>query len=593
MLFCPGQSPLSLALPRILAPHSFLLSAAAQAGLSGACALHVPTLAPLIPGHVPSVAVIPSCINRDRRFLIVDARRVAGAGHMHLWLQETSIVLNPVLALSLLRRSYPDLGSIGALYLDAVPLHGYTELTARVAVLPDNVDFTCLPTPLLNGRAFRTRRGFMQLDLRYHGSHRRRRATTSTTTGMLSLESGSTTTTTVMQSLATASGSVHPAAVRSTRGKQIRFLLACPDLHTEAVTLHGESTVVDVLAQLCMQLRAVRRLPPGLTFRTLDRVFSDADHGFSVFMIVEGQGCPEIAWIDAYTTGVGPFALALPFTLTPDSLHATLGADVCGLAVSVNGAPWHRNWRPLESGDVVMIRHRQSALFSLPLAFLEQRVEDITCLLIPRRGPGRAIVVHHDGLDEDVPPLYGSAPSNPDSILAHWRDVQLSWHVLRCDEGSYARCVLVASDIPPFPVSIGTRFSPEPAHVNMWYRTFLQRRFGPRHWHDAGLAYGDLTVLFDSDLHFFAHRAWLLVHDDVVDVIIADKDGISLACWPAPEGWVVRPIFTLGPLGQAALMPVCEEAPAVTHQTLPAASRTAEEEAPDARLSDDEGVAFT
>ena len=89
----------------------------------------------------------------ERRFVLVDARRVVRAPHQTIWLLKAPRVLNPVIAIAMLRRARPDLCEINAMYLDCAPLRGYADLTAQVtllAVMPASFTFDSLPTPLQN-----------------------------------------------------------------------------------------------------------------------------------------------------------------------------------------------------------------------------------------------------------------------------------------------------------------------------------------------------------------------------------------------------------------------------------------------------------
>ena len=244
LVFCPGQTPRCVSLSPMFRPDEILCSCATAVGLGGACTLSIPTLAPLVPGHVPSLVVIPSRLTHDRRFLLVDARRVGAADLDHVWLQESPAVLNLVGLIAALRRVAPNLRPIGAFYVDGAPIRGYTELTARVTlltVLPECSDVYCLPTPLLNSRALRQRPGLMQLDCRYRAQHRRRRGMlTTTTTTMASATAESS------RSLsATTTTTLPPPVPCMSRGTQaqtvhhrwIHFYLAVSGGHTVSATL--------------------------------------------------------------------------------------------------------------------------------------------------------------------------------------------------------------------------------------------------------------------------------------------------------------------------------------------------------------------
>ena len=560
-VYCPGQTPRLVTISRLCRPDELLRRAASAIGLTGASTLHIPTVAPLVTGHTPSVAVIPSHLPGDRHFLLVDARRVSTASLHNLWLQEAPAVLSPLILLAALRRAAPHLGPMGHFYFEGMPMRGYTELTARVTlvtILPEHFDVCNMPTPLYNRRALRVRPGLQQLDCRYRNTHHRRRDTTTTTTTSAGIsdeaEHGSTTTTT-QPPVPDHSARMRGAFVQSTADRWISFYLAVPGGHTVSATLTGQASMAEVMTQLCVLLLNAGHLRSGLRFRTCDRVFSDYASGMTVFFsLSDGQGS-DVAWIDASPLGIPPSVVALPWRLTVDTLWAFCQGRFphslpLGLRVTVNGVPWDGEPRDLQYWDVVSVRRHFHELFSLPLHALETRIEGISALLIPQPGPTEAIAVIHDGLSGDMPMVYGNEPFNRDNLHTFWSCAHISWHMSLCLEGGYECCVLASADVPPFRFTAATRVAPCPEHVNMWYRTHMQRTFGSRFWQESGLAYGSTTVMFDSSLHSSGRCAWVFCISEDIDVVIADTERLSLASWPAPEGWVLRPVFTMAPSGR-------------------------------------------
>ena len=269
--------PVPCDIPHICSPTAFLERAAPRAGLDGRCALHVPTLCPLHPGHPLLAAVIPSDVAISHRLLVVDARRVCSQQANAIWLQEAPHVMNPVITIALLLSARLDLAGMGAFYLDCTPIRGYTELTARVSVLtlmPATLAFDCMPVLLQNSRMMRRRIGFAQLYCRYrpgrghaaHGPcHTALTSTSTTTTSVIALDPE------------------RGARARYLFDKPVRLFVCSPGHHVETATLQGELDLDDIMAQLCIQLADSHQLQPGWTFRAVDRVVSDDDHGFSCY----------------------------------------------------------------------------------------------------------------------------------------------------------------------------------------------------------------------------------------------------------------------------------------------------------------------
>ena len=503
LVFCPGQCPRLVQVPRHLSPDLFLQEAARGVDLVEPCTLHVPTLGPLVPGHYTSVAVIPNRFLRDRRFAIVDARRVSAPGDIGMWLQELPFVLTPAHATAALRRAQPTLRLMGAFYVDSYPVRGYAELMARVSlltILPDALDDMCFPTPLFNERAFRTRLGFEQLNMRYRGEGPPRPLVTTTSTTAVTNPIGMPTTTTTTPSGPGPSG--HRDRVLLSANTVLRFHLAGPGGRVVSFCPQGSCSLEDVMTPLCMRLHAAGDLMNDLVFLACDRALMNIDAGFSVYLTASTCDAPDGVWLDATPFGVPLQFLPGTFELTQSSLARYCGGLLPSVVfVAINGVPWHGDHQRLEGGAVLTIRTGHHELFSQPLTALDERVAAFSCLLLRRPGPGRRTIVLNDGCDGDEPFQYTMAEYNPSSIRQHWYTERICWLDLVASEGGYERCVLITADFPPLVVAPGTRVAPEAAHVNLWYRTHLQRKLGPRVWRDAGLAYGSLTVMYDSVLH--------------------------------------------------------------------------------------------
>ena len=592
LVFCPGQTARCICIPRLATPEACLHVAAASCAVSGPCTLTVPTLAPLVIGHIPSVVVLPSAAS-GRRFLIVDARRVGVADYTHLWLQETEGSVTPVSLIALLRRTLPDLRHIGMFYLDTTPLCGQRELRGRVAlltVLPVDQSLPARPTPFLNLRSFRGRPGFLQLDMRSTPP----RSTTSTVTqspasnGDCSMSTSTTTTGGIRfpRSPAAQRG----ASVMRVEGQTLIFHLGCDDGHVEHLQLTGRCTLEDVMSQLCVQLLMSGELREGLRFQMCERVIRSPTDGYQIFVCAHDAGAQGVAWLDAAALAVTVSTIRLPFTLTaPALVELGINSHDGLFYVAVNGAPWKGIPRQLQTGDVVSVRLRFSDLFSLPLAGLETRVVGITAFLLSQPGPDETASFIRDAANEAAPALRNREGYSRAGIYRHWRSISLNWQIATGTEGGYERCVLVAPDIPPFVFTAGSHTPPNINDVNLRWRTHMRRAFGSRTWYDTGLAYGAFTVMFDRDLRFADYRPWIVVIDEVVDVVIADQQGNGLAHWPCPEGWRLNPILTLGPIGQAALQLEDTAVCPLLHQELPA-SPGIDDTSSDHEYSLDEGL---
>ena len=355
MVFSSVRPPSFCVVPAHFPPAEFHASLARHVGLDGHCTMHIPMLAPLQPGHPRVAVVLPSNMALDRKFVLVDARRVCPAGAETIWLQEAPQVLNPVIVIAMVRRAQPALREMGAFYLDSAPLRGYADLTARVTILtlmPATFSFDRLPVLLQNSRMLRRRIGFLQHHCRFANRARYTARDTPTTT-----------TTTAMQTNAN-----RGAGAVSIYDKLVRFFVASPRGHCESGTLHGSLPVEDVLAQLCVQLADAHELAAGLTICASDRIVSDFDHGFSVFVNVHDPSRCEFAWVDARRFGQEPFTVALPFILTMETL-----AGVCPVSIpqnahiAISGAPWKGLPYSLRHGDVIVVGFRKHHLWTIPL----------------------------------------------------------------------------------------------------------------------------------------------------------------------------------------------------------------------------------
>ena len=586
LVFQPGEPPQEVSISHLLPPQQFFAAVARAVGFTTRCTLHVPTLGPLVPGHLPSVIVLPpQCAGQ--RYVLVDARRVAGSTVPNFWIQEAPHVLSPTIAIAMLRELHPALPEIGAFFVDSISMRGYIELTTRttlLTILPADYAMHQMPNPLFNSRTLRQRIGFVQRDQQLHSSFSTMQTATSTTTGYLfhailadqlpvAETSTSTSTTSVPNTdraaLLRSSPDVRGSFVMTLNGKFIRFHVASPSGHVEIAGLHGDAPIEAIMTQLCVQLNDVGCLCPELRFRACERVICDTDWEYSVFFCTKTDDLPGTAWIDARPMGLPPFVVTLPFELTDNTLRRACGVvvpfDAC---VAVSGTPWLGRPQQLQHCDVVSIRANTHELFTLPLAALNTRVPGIPALLVQHIAPGFPIPVRD--LDNVVQPL-GDLLNGYTlySIQSHWELVHLSCSLAFTNEGDYQQCVLVAGDIPPFSSVIGTRVAPTESDVNLWYSTWLRPVYGRRWWQSTGLAFGDLSVFFDCSLDATNRRPWIVCVDEYIDVIIAGPQGEGLDSWPAPEGWVLRPIFAVGPVGQAAYQRITTPAGNVFHMPPP------------------------
>ena len=459
----------------------------------------------------------------------------------------------------MVRRAQPTLREMGAFYLDSAPLRGYADLTARVTILtlmPASFSFDRLPALLQNSRMMRRRLGFLQHYCRFTVRTRQAASTASTTV-----------TTTAMQTNCN-----RGAGAISIYDKLVRFFIASPRGHCESGTLRGSLPVEDVLAQLGVQLADAHELWDGLTVCASDRIVSDFDQGFSVFVNVHDPRRCEFAWIDARRFGQAPFTVALPFEVTEDALLSVCSVPIPSRAhVAISGAPWRGLPVRLHHGDIVVLGFRKHHLWTIPLAAMERRVEGISALLVPHNGPSpgaRIIAFQYETRSGSSRRAYDFQV-----LRVLWTCIRLDWQdktgTTREPGADYQRCVLIATDIPPFPVAPAVRTAPAANDVNFWYTHRVSRIWGQRRWKDAGLAFGDLTVFYDSRLDAASRRPWIVCIGEDLDVLIAGTEGEGLDNWPAPEGWGLRPVFTAGPIGQAALQRLTAEPNPVFHQDPP------------------------
>ena len=459
MVFSSVRPPSFCVVPAHFPPAEFHACLARHVGLDGHCTMHIPMLAPLQPGHPRVAVVLPSNMALDRKFVLVDARRVCPAGAEPIWLQEAPQVLNPVIVIAMVRRAQPALREMGAFYLDSAPLRGYADLTARVTILtlmPATFSFDRLPVLLQNSRMLRRRIGFLQHHCRFANRARYTARDTPTTT-----------TTTAMQTNAN-----RGAGAVSIYDKLVRFFVASPRGHCESGTLHGSLPVEDVLAQLCVQLADAHELAAGLTICASDRIVSDFDHGFSVFVNVHDPSRCEFAWVDARRFGQEPFTVALPFILTMETLTGVCPVSIPQNAhIAISGAPWKGLPYRLRHGDVIVVGFRKHHLWTIPLASLERRVEGISALLVPYGSPwpgARVIAFQDETCSGSSRQMYSF-----EALHAFWTCRRLDWQDItgttREPGADYQRCVLVAGDIPPFPVAPAVRVAPSAWDVNFWY----------------------------------------------------------------------------------------------------------------------------
>ena len=536
-----------------------------------------PTWAPCMAGDPVHLALVPLALGD--RFVLVDARRVHPTLDYGLWLIPAPERLSraELMAVSLDGREV-------AITPAGFRLNGVRVTTALS--LPIGISLVTLQAHSLGGlqcvannlAALAHLPGFCAA---YSGS------LTSTTTMVPSAHSGlaldavdtrdapsvssSTTTTTVVDraALMRSSPDVRGSFIMALAGKPIRFHVVGPAGRVEIAATVREVTLEAVLTQLCLQLHDAQDLRPGLLFQACDRIVSDTDWGFSVFLCCRPADHEGLAWIDARPMGLPPFAVSLPFVLDEQSLQRACGVEVpFDACIAICGIPWYGVPHALQHCDVVSIRANVHQLFTLPLAALNSRVAGFAALLVPQRGPEQ-VPVPRGNARPAAPALAATAGFSAECIFANWRLVHLSSSLALCTEDVYQKCVLVALDFPPLPVTIGARVSPVEDEVNCWYQTWLKPVFGDRWWRSSGLAFGDYTVFFDGAISDGTRRPWITCIGEEVDVIIAGPNGEGLESWPAPEGWVVRPTAIVGPIGQAALQQVTSLRGEVVHLHVP------------------------
>ena len=537
------------------------------------CTMHIPTLCPSTPRESPFVVLLPARRDRDDRYVLVDARLVSRPPQSLFWVQRVTQTLSPISVIAALRRAQPSLLTMGLIFLDSRPIRAHTEVGSHVpllTILPESFAWDALPSPL-HGRGLASRRvGLPSLPGRHDGIGQpdvAEQDTTSTTTavGLLYVACPSTTTSTTV-----APGS--PSACRGAVAqhlddKPIRFFVSSPSGRVEALTLTGDLPVTDVMAQLCWQLHQASAFQYGVAFKACDRAFSDVDLGFSVFCATYSPTAGEHAWIDADPACHYPFTVRLPFLLTTDSLADLVTAfSNVGTCVAISGTPWNGHPVQLQHADVVVVRHHTWQLFSLPLSSLEQRVEDVSAMILHRIGPSPRRPVQTVSSNGET--LQWTPDEDFESFFLHWRLVQLSWRMAIGADGEYQKCVIVAKDIPSFVVRSGTRWVPRD-HESTSGTLLTSLR---------SLELGDgVTVA----LHTGTSVSFLIVNlippasgpglclAGVVDVILAARDGSDLADWPCPEGWSLRPVHTLGPIGHAAMQRATAPVPVLFHKDPP------------------------
>ena len=517
MVFQPDCVMQEVCVPHHLRPQSFFTAIAQGTSCDDRCTLHVPTLAPLVPGCLPSAVLIPPHCH-TRRFLFVDARRVCTPPMAPFWIQEVPHVLNPVIIISMLCNAQPCIGTMGAFFVDCISVRGYVELTAKVSlltVLPAGFDALHMPNPLLNCQALRMRSGFVQQDCRFGP----RQSASSSAYALSasyalhsireehqplppSITSTTTTSTTPVDRarLLCSSGDVRGSYVMAIEGKLIRFHAAAMHGPLVIAALRGEALLEDVLTQLCVQLHDDHALHPGMTFQACERVISDTDWEYSVFLTIRARTGPAAAWIDARPMGLPPF------TLTDASLAHACGIpippDVC---IAVNGAPWMGEQRSLRHCDVVSVRASFFELFTLPLAAVESRVHGFIALLMQQGGPDYPWPVR----DPETGHFLQHSLATDFTVVnirSHWELVRIACRLVPTEGGDYQKCLLVAADIPSFPCTVACRVAPSEAAVDLWYRNLIRPFFGPRRWRNTGLAFGDVTLLFDRCIDATSRR---------------------------------------------------------------------------------------
>ena len=209
---------------------------------------------------------------------------------------------------------------------------------------------------------------------------------------------------------------------------------------------------------------------------------------------------PERTWIDARNIGIPPLSLPMPFELTYATLANVLGRPLSqGQSVAISGVPWNGHPTRVASADVIVVATASHHLWTFPLAVLSRRVEGLHALVVRQLGPSpQSRVVAFDDARR-------AGASRRVFTFSHLRDswacISLSWRTETClvYEDSQ-RVVLVAADMPPFPISAGTRIVPTYVDVNFWYNQRFSHVFGEKHLKATGLVFGDYTILYDSHL---------------------------------------------------------------------------------------------
>ena len=561
ILIAPGCAPLAFTPNDALQPLALLQLAMSRLGLHVPCTLHVPTLCPSTPTESPFVVLLPAARHRNDRYVLVDASRVAHPPLSQYWVQQVSDTINPVSAVATLRRAQPSLRVMGLLFLDCRPIRSLVAVESNVpllTILPESFAWDSLPSPLL-GRLLASRRMALSATPgRHDGIGQPDQAAAPSSAA--STQAATSTTTTQVFSFSTATTTVPPRNAAVADGanaqricdKPLRFFVASTSGHVEALTLTGDLPIDEVMAQLCWQQQLSTTFVRGASYKACERVMSDIDLGFSVFISVFSPAVGEQAWLDFDPAYRYPTVIRLPFLMTTDSLF-----DICGrslptdTSVAISGTPWDGLPVYLQHSDVVVVRRRSWQLFSLPLFAFEPRVDGISSLMIHQVGPNELLPINT--LTEDGHFVRWTPDFDFESLQVHWKLIRMGWPVSHTSEAHYQPCLLVALDIPPFAVHAGTRYAPRDFDVNLCYRTHLSHIFGNRRWRDSGLAYGDLSVMFDRHMDTHGRRPWLVAIAGTVDVILGSQDGSNLCDWPCPERWSLRPVHTVGPIGHAAL----------------------------------------
>ena len=572
VVLAPDVVPVDLALRGPFTQQDLCHSGIEVLSLSRPCTVHVPTLCPSTPHEAPFVALLPAARHRNDRFVLVDASRVVHPPLCRFWVQQVPGSVTPVSIIAAIRRVQPALNVMGLLFPDSRPIRSLTEVGSNVpllTILPESFAWDSLPSPLQGRRLASRRFALSATPGRHDGIGQPSDASVSgtavssstTTTMAVHTTTGTTTTvTSAMHSTVTSMSGPH----RSLDGRPVRFFISSPNGHVEALTLTGDLPIEEVLAQLCWQLAGSDSLFCDTILLACERVLSDIDGGFSIFVASQARLEVEHAWLDADPAFQYPSVIRLPFRLSMASLAELCGAAFSdGLHVATSGTPWDRSPRNLKHSDVVTVRSCRWHLFSLPLPALEARVDGISLLLAQQIGPGVRHPIRRQTEEGDWVPQ--TLAHDYASLHDFWKCTHLNWPIHLQDEIPFQKCVLVGLDIPPLIVTAGTRWAPQAHDVNLMYATHLSSYFGARRWRDSGLAYGDVCVMFDRRVDSTGRRPWLIAVDTFVDVILGTADGSDLHKWPCPDEWSLRPIHTLGPIGHAAMQLSSAPLPALFH----------------------------